>query len=76
MYVYQILGIFNENLTYIDEFQLRHLIPVMAIIIPLTYLTRARLFNRLNTVEKSVQELEDEIRIKPRGIFGMVKQYF
>ncbi len=76
MYIYQIFGLFNENIGYIDEFQLKHLFPLMAIVIPLIYLIRARIFNRINTVEKSVQELEDELKIKPKSVFNFVKQYF
>jgi len=76
MYLYQIFGFFNDNLGYFDQFKLKHLLPIMAIIIALIYLSRARLFNRLNTVDKSLQDLEDEIRLKPKGVFNFVKQYF
>jgi len=76
MYVYQIFGIFNENLSYIDEFQLMHLVPVMAIVIPTIYLLRARIFNKLNTVDKSLQELEDEFKMSPKGFWGKLKEYF
>ncbi len=76
MYIYQIIGFFNDNLSYFDDFKLKHLFPFMAVVIPLIYLSRARLFNRINNVEKSTQELEDEIRISPKSVFGFVKQYF
>ncbi|MDB9961239.1 hypothetical protein OAD62_04005 [Oceanihabitans sp.] len=76
MYVYQIFGVFNENIAYIDEFELMHLVPVMAIVVPSIYLIRARIFDKLNTVNKSMQELEDELMIKPKGVWEKVKQYF
>ncbi len=76
MYIYQIFGIFNENISYIDEFQLMHLVPVMAIVIPSIYLLRARIFNTINAVSKTTQDLEDELRMKPKGIWSKFKQYF
>ncbi|AXP82530.1 hypothetical protein CJ739_3468 [Mariniflexile rhizosphaerae] len=76
MYVYQIFGIFNENLTYIDEFQLIYMVPVMAIIIPSIYLIRARIFNKINDVNKSLEELEEEFRVSPKNFWEKIKQYF
>ena len=76
MYLYQIFIIFNDDLQYVDSFQIIYLIPVMAIVIPSIYLIRARIFNKLNTVDESMQELEDEFKIKPKGLWGKVKQYF
>lgn len=67
MYVYQIFGVFNENITYWDKFQLMYLVPVMAIVIPSVYLIRARIFNKINDADKSLEELEDEFKIKPRS---------
>ena len=76
MYIYQIVPIFDENIGYIDQFQLMHLFPIMAIVVPSIYLLRARIFNKLNTVNKSMQELEDELKIQPKGVWGTIKQYF
>lgn len=76
MYIYQIAGFISSDTGFFDEFQLMHLVPVMAIIIPSIYLVRARLFNRLNTVDKSTQELEDELMFKPKTLWGKIKQYF
>jgi len=76
MYIYQILGIFNENTEFIDESQLIYLIPVMAIIIPTIYLIRARIFNKINEANKSLEELEDEFKLSPKNFWGKVKEYF
>lgn len=76
MYVYQIFGLFNEDLSYVDQLQLMHLVPVMAIVIPSIYLIRARMFDKLNTVNKSLEELEEEFKIKPTSVWGKIKQYF
>lgn len=76
MFTYQIIGALNDDMEYIDEFQLIHLIPVMVIVIPSIYLMRARLFNTVNTISKSTQELEDELTFRPKTIWGKVKQFF
>jgi len=74
MYAYQIFGTLNDDLSYVDQFQLMYLVPIMAIIIPSIYLIRARIFNRIN--KKTMQELEDEFRIGSKGFIGKLKDYF
>ncbi len=76
MYIYQIINIFRDNLGDIDKFELVYLIPVMALIIPSIYLLRAQMFNKLNTADKTMEELEAEFMIKPTTLWGKVKQYF
>lgn len=76
MYIYQIVFLFNEDTSYIDEFQLIYLIPVMALVIPSIYLIRARMFNKINNANKTMEELEEEFKIKPKGIFGSFRDYF
>ena len=76
MYSYQIVSFFNQDLSYIDEFQLIYMIPIMAIIIPSIYLIRARIFNKVNTVNKSLEELEEEFKISPKNFWEKVKEYF
>lgn len=77
MYVYHIIIIFNDDLKLVDsESQVIYLVPIMALIIPSIYLIRAKMFNKINTAGKSLEELEAEFMIKPKGIWGKVKQYF
>ena len=76
MYIYQILILLNDDLSYVDQFQLIYLVPVMAIIIPSIYLLRAKIFNKINNATKTMQELEDEFMIKPKGFWGKLKEYF
>jgi hypothetical protein len=52
------------------------MIPIMAIIIPSIYLIRARIFNKVNTVNKSLEELEEEFKISPKNFWEKVKEYF
>lgn len=76
MYSYQIFDFFNSTANYIDEFQLIYIIPIMAVIIPSIYLIRARIFNRINEVNKSLEELEEEFKISPKNFWDKIKQYF
>jgi len=67
MYFYQIITTLNDDLEFADMNSIIYLLPVMAIIIPSIYLIRAKMFDKINTVDKSLEELEDEFKIKPRS---------
>ncbi|WP_286854062.1 hypothetical protein [Xanthomarina sp.] len=70
------ISIFNEDLSYVDQFQLMHLLPIMAVVIPSIYLIRAKMFDKLNTANKSLEELEQEFMMKPKNMWEKIKQYF
>jgi len=76
MYTYQLVSLFNDDYTYIDELQLIYLVPIMAIVVPSIYLMRAKMFNKINEATKSMEELEEEFMLKPKSFWGKVKQYF
>ncbi|WP_262732780.1 hypothetical protein [Gaetbulibacter sp. NE] len=76
MYIFQIVGTYNGDTQNIDEYQFIYLLPVMAIVVPSIYLIRVRIFNKINDADKTMQELEDEFKIKPKGILGKLKDYF
>ena len=76
MYTFQIIGSYQGDTNNIDEFQFVYMLPIMAIIIPSIYLIRARIFDRINSKDKSMRELEEEFMIKPKGVWQTVKQYF
>ncbi|WP_139002609.1 hypothetical protein [Hyunsoonleella aestuarii] len=76
MYVFQIIDNLSGDTEFIDEFQLMYLLPVMAIIIPSIYLIRARIFNKINDANKSLEELEEEFKISPKNFWGKLKDYF
>ena len=76
MYVYQTAAVFNDDKSYVDEFQLVYLVPIMALVIPSIYLIRAKMFNRLNDANKTFEQLEEEFMIRPTSMWGRVKQYF
>ncbi|MEH6537824.1 MAG: hypothetical protein V7719_15590 [Psychroserpens sp.] len=76
MYIFQIFVTFFAESQRFDEFQLIYMLPIMAIVIPSIYLIRAKMFNRINDAGKTMQELEDEFMMKPKGVWDKVKQYF
>jgi hypothetical protein len=76
MYLYQLVGAFNDETDLMDEFGLIYLIPIMAIVVPSIYLIRARMFNRLTEKDKTMEELEEEFKIKPKSFFDRLSDYF
>ncbi|TXE11641.1 hypothetical protein FUA26_06115 [Seonamhaeicola algicola] len=76
MYAYQLFNTLNEDQVYFDSNQLVYLIPVMAVFIPSIYLIRARIFNKINDAEKSLEELEDELKLSPKNFWQKIRQYF
>lgn len=76
MYSYQIFEVLNKETDNLDSNQLIYLIPIMAIVIPSIYLIRARIFNTVNEANKSMQELEDEMKLSPKNIWEKISQYF
>lgn len=76
MYVYQIIDTLNEDIRFSEENHILWLLPVMAIMIPSIYLIRARMFSKINDAGKTMEELEEEFKIKPRGFFSKLSDYF
>ncbi|ULC58254.1 hypothetical protein MBM09_10015 [Flaviramulus sp. BrNp1-15] len=76
MYIYQIIEILNDEILFTETNQILYLLPVMAIVVPSIYLIRARIFNRINEANKSLEELEEEFKISPKNFWGKVKEYF
>ncbi|WP_241492521.1 hypothetical protein [Lacinutrix himadriensis] len=76
MFTYQIMIVLNDDLSYTDQHELIVLLPVMAIIIPSIYLIRAKMFDKLTTANKTLEDLEAEFTVRPKTLWGKVKQYF
>ncbi|OMP30697.1 hypothetical protein [Mangrovimonas xylaniphaga] len=77
MYPIQIIKTIEGDTRYIDEVQWIYMLPIMAIVIPSIYLIRARMFNKINEADKTMQELEDEFKIgPPKNVMGRLKDYF
>jgi hypothetical protein len=76
MYAFQIITSFNAEVRTIDEGQIVILLPVLVVVVPSIYLIRAKMFNKINDADKTLEELEEEFMIKPKTVWGKVKQYF
>ena len=67
MYIYHIIDTLNGDLLFAETNQILYILPIMAIIIPSIYLIRAKMFNKINDADKSLEELEEEFMFKPRS---------
>lgn len=67
MYIYHIFDVLNGDLRFADTNQVLYMLPLMAIIIPSIYLIRAKMFNKINDADKTLEELEEEFMYKPRS---------
>lgn len=76
MYSYQIFNSIRQDTLNVDSNQLIYLIPIMALIIPTIYLIRARIFNRITEANKTMEELEEELKLSPKNFWGKLKDYF
>ncbi len=76
MFSFQLISALNFDARYMDEFDIIWLLPLMAIVFPSIYLIRAKMFNKINNHDKTMEELEEEFMIKPKTFWGKVKQYF
>jgi hypothetical protein len=76
MFSFQTIGAFNDEVIFMDELHIIWLLPFMGLIIPSIYLIRAKMFTKINDADKSLEELEEEFMIKPKSVWGKVKQYF
>ena len=76
MYAFQIVRTYNGEVNRIDEGQFVVLLPILVFVIPSIYLIRAKMFNKINDADKTLEELEEEFMIKPKSVMGKIKQYF
>lgn len=76
MFTFQCVVALNFDIQYSDVNDMVWLLPIMAIVFPSIYLIRAKMFNQVNNADKTMEELEEEFMIKPKTVWGKVKQYF
>ena len=68
MYIFQLFSLVNDDIRYIDEFEIYYIIPVMMIVIPIVYLIRLKLFDKLvhgidiDKIDKELKEYQDKER--------------
>jgi len=76
MYTFQIVEVINDEVVFTEEVDFLFLLPILAIVIPSIYLIRAQMFNKITNVDKSMEELEAEFKIKPKSFMGKLNDYF
>jgi hypothetical protein len=76
MFIFQCFSALNDDIVFMDELHIVWLLPFMAFIIPSIYLIRAKMFNKINYHDKTMEELEEEFMIKPKTFWQRVNQYF
>ncbi len=78
MYSFQLTTAFlsETDRSFDDKLILFYLVPVMAVVIPSIYLVRAKMFNKLNDANKTMEELEEEFKLKPKSFFKRFSDYF
>ena len=76
MFIFQLVGAVNDDVLFIDKFDLIYMVPLMALVVPSIYLIRAKMFNKINDAGKTMKELEEEFMMKPKGVMDTLKQYF
>jgi len=76
MYGFQLANFVSTDAADFDNFSFVYFMPIMAILIPSIYLIRARMFNKINDAGKTMEELEEEFKIKPKTFLGKFSDYF
>jgi len=76
MFAFQAVNSWNAEAGNLDEGTFVVLMPILVIVVPSIYLIRAKMFNTINDADKTLEELEEEFMIKPKTVWGKVKQYF
>lgn len=72
MYTYEIITILNDDIRFSGDNLILYLLPIMAIVIPSIYLIRAKMLDKITDADKTMEDLEEEFKIKPRSF----KDYF
>lgn len=72
MYSFQLWGIINES-NSLDELELYYIIPLMMVLVPVVYLIRAKLFNKVRGDD--LKEFEEDLMVK-KSIWQQIKDLF
>lgn len=73
MYSLQLFWVINDDIKFTDEVEIWYLIPLMAVIVPLVYLIRAKIFASMHN--PSLEEIEYELQNR-KNIFAHFKDLF
>lgn len=61
MFLFQLFSVMNDDVKYIDEFEIYYIIPIMMIVIPIVYLIRIKIFDKV-VYGIDLKEIEEELK--------------
>ncbi len=73
MFSFQLFNVINDDVHITDEVEIWWLFPIMLVIIPLVYLIKAQLKNKL--VGKDLRSFEEELGSK-KSLWQQIKDLF
>jgi hypothetical protein len=73
MFAFQLFSVINDDASFVDEVEIWWLFPIMLVIIPLVYLIKAKLANKL--VGKDLKSFEEDLGAK-KSIWQQIKDLF
>lgn len=73
MFAFQLISVINDDASFVDEVEIWWLFPIMLVIIPFVYLTRAKVFNKMNA--NDMQKFEEDL-MEQKTIWQQVKELF
>jgi hypothetical protein len=73
MFAFQLFNVINDDASFVDEVEIWWLFPIMLIVIPLVYLIRAKLFNKVRG--NDLVSFEEELRVK-KTFWAQIKDLF
>ena len=73
MYSFQIWGLIRQSNGRYDELEIYYVIPLLLIIVPFVYLTRAKLFSKVRGDD--LKSFEEELGTQ-KSVWGQIKDLF
>lgn len=61
MFLFQLFSVINDDIKYIDEFEIYYIIPIMMVVIPIVYLIRIKIFDKV-VYGIDLKEIEEELK--------------
>ncbi len=73
MYAFQLINVFNGDVSFTDVVEIWWLLPIMLVIVPLVYLTRAKLFNKI--LGDDLEEFEKDL-LEEKTVWQQIRDLF
>ena len=73
MFAFQLFNVINDDATFVDEVEIWWLFPIMLVIVPLVYLIKAKLSNKL--IGNDLKSFEEELGTQ-KNFWQQIKDLF